>query len=54
MKIKDHNKKKNIYTWTNSNKQTDNKYYPISPQGTSDIARGKGLLKNTKSNNQKV
>ena len=50
MKIKvtrtHHEKNKNINTWTNTNKQTDNIYQLIPPQGTSDIARGMGVLIN--------
>ena len=50
-KVTHHKKKKNhIDTWTNTNKQTtqDNRYQPISPQGTNDIARGVGLLRKRK------
>ena len=44
-----HNKIKNIDTYMDINKHTkttqDNRYQPIPPQGTSDTARGMGLLK---------
>ena len=51
------NKMKSIDTWTKqTDKQTtqDNRYQPIPPQGTSDIARGMGLLKQKRESKIKI